>query len=124
MKKRFSIVLLGLVCLLIFVSCSSQSVKTPSWLQGTWVCSETGEKAVITKDNITMYDRYDDEEANVADMISEAKENKIKFSVKNETSGDTYVLTLVNEETNRKKNMSFTRESDREFSFMGYKFTK
>ena len=125
MNKKFLFCLtLVLICTALLISCGSSSPKIPSWLQGTWTCADSGEKAVFTADNFILYDRWNNEEANISNLITEAKGEGYKVAVKNSTSGDIYTLTLINKDNNMKQDFSFTKVSDSTFSFLGYEFSK
>lgn len=123
MKKSFSL-LLALVLCFTLVSCGGDSVKVPDWLIGTWECDSSSEKAVFTKDNFVMYNKWDREEANISNLIAEAKEEGYKVGISNNSNSKGYTLSVINKETKRKQSFLFEKKSEQEFSFMGYTFKK
>ena len=124
MRKRIALGVTVLICIAMLVSCGGSSPKIPSWLQGTWTSEASGEKIIFTTDNFSVYNKWDTETVNLANMITEVENEGGKVKIKNTTSGDTYTLTLINSESKMKVDYSFTKNSENEISFMGYKFTK
>ena len=55
MKKRILIVSISVLLLLFAVACSSKTISTPDWLQGTWTnSSNDNETLTITEDNVVI----------------------------------------------------------------------
>lgn len=126
MKKIAKVVGVVAILMVLLVSCSSQSIKVPTWLVGTWESVDTGEKFVFTENNICGYSKWDAETLNlnneIAEMVESVGKSKVSIANKNNSSG--YTITVTNKESAQMITLFFEKKSDTTFSFIGYEFNK